>query len=48
MTTIQYMDRAITRRNKAEIYFQNGPANGQTANPLDFWKNWNTFENESL
>ena len=31
-----------------EIYFQSGPSNGQTANPLDFWKNWNTFENESL
>ena len=31
-----------------EIYFQNGPSNLQTSNPLDFWKNWNTFENESL
>ena len=31
-----------------EIYFQNGPSNQQTSNPLDFWKNWNTFENESL
>ena len=29
-----------------EIYFQNGPANGQTANPLSFWKNWSIFENE--
>lgn len=31
-----------------EIYFQNGPANGQTANPLSFWKNWSIFEHEPL
>ena len=31
-----------------EIYFQNGPANLQTANPLSFWKNWNIFEHEPL
>ncbi|MAR65951.1 MAG: hypothetical protein CL833_01745 [Crocinitomicaceae bacterium] len=39
---------AALLNDNREIYFQNGPSNLQTSNPLDFWKNWNTFENESL